>query len=342
MNINLNAEYVTKEKLLQEISDVDIYTFYTKTPVDLSGPIISPLLEDKKPSFGYFVNNKGEVCFNDFRLGGGDCIKFVQLKFGLSFFDAMSKIAIDFNIDNKFIVRQINNKTIGDISLINNIDRSNLLKTAGSLTIGKKSIDFTLKDYVYWYNFGITKTTLLKYNVEKVSYIFINGTPILADNYAYCFSEHKDYITSYKIYQPFNEKYKWLNNHNGSVWQGWSQLPEKGDLLIITKSLKDVMAINDVLGIPAVSLQAEGVKPKPHIIKELKSRFKEILIFYDNDYDKDINWGRKFASELAMEFGFHQVEIPDRYLCKDFSDLVKKIGVKEAKRIWYNFINLPY
>ncbi len=167
MTINLNATYVSKDGLLKEISDIDIYKLYSKKDVILNTALKSPLLDDKKPSFGYFLSRHGEVCFNDFRLGGGDCIKFVQIKFGLSFFDAMSKIAIDFGIDHKFIVRNINKKTVRDISLIDKENRDDLLDTAKSFKIGRKTTGFTLKDYVYWYNFGISKKTLIKYNVEK-------------------------------------------------------------------------------------------------------------------------------------------------------------------------------
>ena len=109
------------------------------------------------------------------------------------------------------------------------------------------------------------------------------------------------------------------------MWQGWKQLPEKGDELIITKSLKDVMSIDSILGIPAVSLQSEGTKPKPHIIQELKNRFKTIYLLYDNDFDKEKNWGQIFAKELYKEFDMINLMIPSEFESKDFSDLVKNV-----------------
>ena len=341
MAINLNKEYVTKKNVLKETTDLDIYRFYTEKDVQLDNPIISPLGGDKKPSFGYFLGRNNEICFNDFRFGGGDCIKFVQIKYGLNFFDALSKIAIDFRFDDKYIVKQLD-REVKDISKTNWKDREDLLKTASSFRLGKSSRKWNTKDLAFWYSYAITKPTLDEYNVTAINYLFINDTPILMSKYAYCFTEYKDRKFTHKIYQPFSTKYKWLNNHDNSVWQGWSQLPQKGDTLIITKSLKDVMAIKDVLGIPAVSLQAEGVKPKTKIINELKERFDNILIFYDNDFDKEINWGRQFGKEFSKKYEFCQVEIPDKYQCKDFSDLVKKYGKDRSKTIWNNVINYPY
>ena len=77
--INLNKIQVSKAGLLKYISDTDVYRFYTGKNVELGTGIKSPLGKDSSPSFGYFIGDEGEICFNDYRLGGGDFIKFVQL-----------------------------------------------------------------------------------------------------------------------------------------------------------------------------------------------------------------------------------------------------------------------
>lgn len=216
------------------------------------------------------------------------------------------------------------------------------MSRSNSADLGKKARDWNLHDIKYWSQFGIDIETLEKYNVAPISYLFIGGRPIHADKYAYCFTEYKDGRETYKIYQPFSEKYKWINNHNDSVWQGWSMLPKEGDQLIITKSLKDVMSITNVLGIPAISLQAESIKPKNHIIHELEDRFKTIYLLYDNDFDKEINWGQNFAEELCKNYKFINLMIPSSFESKDFSDLVKNYGAKNAKEIWEEKIEIPF
>ena len=62
------------------------------------------------------------------------------------------------------------------------------------------------------------------------------------------------------------------------------------------------MSIKSLLNIPSVSLQAEGTTPKPHIIEELKERFETIYVLYDNDYDKEQNWGQLFGNEIADRY----------------------------------------
>lgn len=339
--IDLNLKLVTKEGLLKHIEDIDVYHYYTGKQVDLAnGNILSPLRDEDNASFGYFYSKaNNEICFNDFLLGGGDFIKFVQLKFGLNFFEAMSKIVIDFNLTDKFLYKTIKSTPRKNFNPENFDKREDSLKDSDVSQIGIRPRAYTLKDLKFWGQFNIDYDLLKKYNVVPIEYIFINGKPIYADKFAYAFKERKDGKITYKIYQPFNEKYKWLNNHNNSVWQGWTHLPEKGENLIITKSLKDVMSIVNTTGIPSVSLQAESCKPKLHIIKELKKRFDTIYLLYDNDYDKEVNWGRKFSEELSEEFNLRRLEIIEYHQSKDFSDLVKNKGKKEAKKILTDLIN---
>lgn len=341
MDINLNKKLVTKEGILTYLQDIDIYRFYSGSEIAITGGLYSPLRDDNKPSFGYFIGENNEICFNDFVLGGGDFVKFVQLKFGLNYFEALSKIVVDFNLTYHFFYKDIN-KTKKDYNPNNFEQRDKILSKSNSSKLGKKSRDWKLHDLQYWLQYGIDLETLEKYNVTPISYIFINGQPILADKYAYCFTEYKDGKETYKIYQPYNKQYKWLNNHDDSVWQGWNQLPEKGEMLIITKSLKDVMSITNVLNIPAVSLQAESIKPKKHIIYELYDRFPVISLLYDNDYNSTENWGQKFASNLASYYNIINLIIPEEFESKDFSDLIMNYGTKKATEIWKERIEVPF
>jgi len=344
MTINLNLKHVTKEGLLHFLTDLEIYRMYMKEEVDTRGNMCSPLRDDLKPSFGFFIGESGELCFNDFVLGSGDCIKFVMLKFGLSYFEALSKIALDANLEDEFIIK---NTFRTNINTSNHLKtREDIVKDLNSKALGKTSRNWTLSDLAFWNKYGITKKTLDKYRVLPVSYLHvgINKKIISADKLAFSYTEYKDGNETFKIYQPENVEYKWLNTHNDSTWQGWEQLPETGESLIITKSLKDVMAITDVLGLPVVSLQTESALPKEHVLDQLKQRFKTIYILYDNDFDKDTNWGRQFGKKLEERFNLMQIEIPDEYKSKDFSDLVLNHGEKAAKECLLKLIeeSLPF
>lgn len=340
MTINLNKKLVTKETLLSEITDIEVYQMYLEENFIFNKTIKSPLREEENASFGFFLGENGEICFKDFLLGAGDCIKFVQLKFGLNFFEAMSKIVLDAKLENRFIIKNTFKTTINNFT--QSETREELISKINNFKLRKKKREFKLYDLSYWNQFGITHETLLKYKVEPISHIFYGDRIVLAEKLAYSFEENKDGLVTYKIYQPNSEKYKWINNHNESVWQGWEQLPYKGELLIITKSLKDVMAIKDVCGLNAVSLQAEGVLPKKQVIEELKRRFEVLYILYDNDFDKETNWGRDFGRRLSMEHDICQIEIDSSYKSKDFSDLVAIHGKEEARKVLTDLIELPF
>lgn len=344
INLNKTKQYLSKQEIFKYVDDWDIYKFYINDAnLNINKVINSPLRSDEKPSFGLFVGESSEICFKDFNISAGDCIKFVQLKFGLDYYEALSKIAIDFNFDADFIVKRNANTDYNQItSLTSTKLREDVIKDLITYNLGKKSRKWSLKDISFWGQFGITIKTLERYNVEPISYIFINDKILKCDDHTYCFIENKDGVQTYKIYQPYNKKYKWLNNHNASVWQGWTQLPGKGDILIITKSLKDVMALNDVCGIPAIALQSESAKPKEQIVDELKSRFKDIYILYDNDYDKDENWGRTFGIGMSNVFESKQIEINESYQSKDFTDLVKNHGVEISREWLFQNINTPF
>jgi hypothetical protein len=337
--MNLNKELVTKEELLKEVSDVDVYRCYAPDlEMDLGRRQISPLRDEKNASFALFASNN-EILFKDFVLGGGDCIRFVQLLFGESFFNAMSRIVIDFNLTDKFIYRDIDTNYTPPKEGIN---RAEVMEKAGKALIQIRRRKWNLNDMRFWTPFGITLPTLKTFNVVPLEFLFINDKIIRCDNRTYAFIEYKDGIETYKIYQPSKDDFKWINNHDESVWQGWAQLPEKGDKLIITKSLKDVMTIYSTTGIPAVSLQAESVQPKDHIIEELKERFNTIWLWYDNDFDSETNWGREFGNKIASEYDLLQTEIPDEYRIKDPSDFCKKHGTDATTKLIKKLTELPF
>lgn len=344
IDLNKDKELISKRAILQKYNELEIYRKYLDNGQDVvfGTAILSPLRKESKPSFGFFIGEGNEICFNDFVLGKGDFVRFVQMKYGLTYFEALSKVAVDFDLSDDFICKKLDKtRFINDKK--NLPTKEELLSQVTSLRLGKKRRNWERYDIEFWLQFGISINTLEFYRVEPISHIFINDKIFVADKYAYVFIEQKDNKETYKIYQPFSKDYKWITSHNSSVWQGWEQLPVKGTDLIITKSLKDVMSLYEVTGIPSVALQTESILPKRHVFNLLKDRFPEcIYLFYDNDYDKEINWGKLYGDKIARELGLIDIYIHDRFKSKDFSDLVKNVGKEEAKDILINRILLPF
>ena len=343
----LNQRYITKEDILSRVNDITIYSTYLQEPVTIGPRIPSPFRKDQNPSFGFFKGTR-EVCWKDFSTGEtGDCFEFVKRLFpNFTYFDTLSKIATDLNLpkDSHFFYKDMSHVKTKVIELSEE-ERQLLIdnaKVGNSLQV--KFRDWNNKDADYWMKRGVVYRTLSFYNVRPVSHIFINDNIIAADEHAYCFTEYKDNQATYKIYQPFNTKgLKWLSSHDSSVWQGWSQLPPENDILVITKSLKDIMAMATTLRIPATALQSENTKPKESVINELHNRFGVIYVLYDNDFDKDVNVGRKMGANMCDMIGRAvQIEIPSHYKSKDYSDFILNHGVEKASRWLHNATEIPF
>lgn len=343
---NINKTPLTKEEVFKHVNDWEVYQYYSNVPLPINKSVSSPLRSDTSPSFRLFIpDGSKEIFFKDFNLSGGDCVKFVQMMHDLDYYEALSKIIIDFGVQGNYLLKR-NERTDYNLTKIEDTakyrSRETTIKELNTYKLGKSKRNWELRDMIFWKKFGITKGTLERYFVEPVSHLFLGEKILYCKHKAYCFIERKDKEETYKIYQPEEDKYKWLNNHNFSVWQGWTQLPKTGEFLIITKSLKDVMAISDVCNIPAVALQTENSKPKEQVIEELRSRFKHIFVFYDNDFDKEVNWGRAYGKDLADSFNFEQIEIPDSYTAKDFSDFVVLYGEVMSREFLTNLIKRPF
>lgn len=313
MSINLNSiifdNVLNKDAVLQYVKQEEIYAFYINNDCLHSGLINSPLREDNVPSFALFYhkNHYNKLMFYDFATKEtGDCFIFVSKLFGLSMKNTFLRIAFDFKLSD------FKENSIEKQQVIPNF----IVKEKIDIQI--RSIDFRLKDKWYWSQFKIKRSTLEKFNVAAISHIFYNDHIVNAESLAYAYKEIKDNIISYKIYQPESDKYKWINNADYSVHQGYTQLPQKGKLLIITKSLKDVMSIHDNCNISAVGLQSESVNIKLSVLEEYKSRFDKVLLLFDNDKP-----GVAFSKTIAKQNNIDYFLIPKLQNVKDFSDLVK-------------------
>ena len=350
INLNNNAfdkQYIDTSKLYQYTTDYQIFKHYLPdyyNPGD--GSTWSPLRQDSIPSFSVFYGSKNlKYMYKDFATGeSGDCIVFVRRyyfeNYGrvLSYNETILQIISDLKLP---LLESDSYKSVDYKPVTSNEPRSNNSTKSNSVEIKVNIRDWNNNDKEFWKPFGITKNTLIYYNVYPITHIYFNDYIFNADNYSYAYIEFKDDIPTYKIYQPFNKKHKFINNNNYSVWEGWQQMDLEAGHLIITSSRKDVMSIRDTSGYNSISLQAESVIPKSHVVDELKEYYngtENIYVLYDNDFNKLKNWGKLLGDKLSSEFNFKQIIIPSKYECKDYSDLVKKHGSQKAVKILNNLL----
>ena len=300
---------ITLDYILSRVSEYDIYARYIGQ-FKIGFIYNSPFREDKNPSFGIFRSRKtGKLLFKDHGNGQcGDVIKFVELYTGLTNYNDILK------------------RIVADLSIKNNTKLKSTKEYEPTETvIGIVRQDWTDIDKQYWSQFGITLDTLNKFNVSSIKYYLCNGIVkgiYKEDNpmFAYKVYDH------FKIYRPLADKYtKWRNNLSEADIQGFQQLPEKGELLIITKSLKDVMCLYE-MGIPAVSPSSESTFIPDKALEVLKKRFKRILICFDRD-----NSGIKNMRKISLKTGLKCFLVHKKFRAKDISDAVKLNGFEVVK-----------
>lgn len=309
--------------LLGKTSEFDIMRFYLNIDV-LPALINSPLRQDRNASVSIFSPDGVKVFYKDFGTGEhGSIFDLLGRMWNRTFSETITKIWDD--------IDRVKHNRIN----LNRTRRGVIHKSNSILEVRTRQwFDY---DMEYWNSYGISREWLEFGDVYPISHILItrdNITKVIpAEKLAYVYVERKDGKVSLKVYQPKSQRLKWLSKHDSSVWDLWSRLPDRGDTLFITSSRKDALCLWENTGIPSVSLQGEGYVPKEKVINQLKQRFGRVIIFFDNDYDKDENHGHIYASRLSGMFDLDMVEIPSEYKSKDPSDLFKNHGAETFRRV---------
>jgi len=191
---------------------------------------------------------------------------------------------------------------------------------------------FSELDVAFWRSFYIKEETLSLYKVNAISKYTINGLVKASYSKESPMYSYKVF-NKFKIYRPFEPKAtKWRGNLSSLDIQGFEQLPESGELLIITKSLKDVMVLHE-LGYNSIAPSSESISIPEVVMNNLRNRFKKIIIFYDRD-----RAGLTFARKITKQFEINAIFINKKYKKKDISDYIKKFGVENTKQLLLSMI----
>lgn len=305
---------ITLDWILSKVTEYDIYAKYIGQ-FKVGMIYNSPFRKDKNPSFGiYYSKRTKQLLFKDHGTGEcGNVIKFVSLFTGKTEYnDILSDIVDKLNITN-------NTKLVSSKQYIQPTET----------VIGVVRQEFTDVDINYWKQFNISINTLKKFNVNSIKYYLCNGIvkgTYKRENPMYAYKVYNNF----KIYRPLADKYtKWRNNLTDYDIQGYEQLPQKGDILFVTKSMKDVMCLHE-MGYPAVSPSSESTFLPKDVLEQLKTRFKRIIILFDRD-----TAGVKRSRKLSRETGLEAIFINKKFKAKDVSDAVEANSFEEIKN-WLN------
>lgn len=267
----LKEEPLTKENILKYISEYDVYRYYLPN-VQIGSITNSPFRVDKDASFGIFIASNGDIAFNDFRMGGGDFVKFVRWMENCTFVEALNHINNIFDL--KFIPRGGGNRNNMKPALITKYKP----KIRHKPKIYIKSKEWSELDDEYWY--PLLRSDLKP--VNPIKYFWIDAQLFGTAPLAYSYKYGKDI---YKIYQPTKQagNGKWWSNISASTpWFGHNSLPDTGSHLFVTSSNKDALVLI-CLGYNAIAPHSESQTFTQEQYLEYKERFDDIVVFFDND-----------------------------------------------------------
>lgn len=304
---------VTKDFLLSKNNEETYMSYYLGIPVQ-KGLFKSPLRNDNHVTCSFFRGKSGNLYFKDF--ADNKCLTFegvVMAKYNCTYVQALKIIAHDFGlISNTPVKKQtvkIQPKFEGDKQTFIQIEMK----------------DYTEPELKWWNSFGISRDILHHFKVYSCKTVFLNGN-IYAQSaqhspiYGYYFGK-KDGAEQWRIYMPQRKEFRFIGNVPTKTIQGYKQLPKNGKLLVITKSMKDVMCLYS-LGISAIAPNSETQFVSDKVLEELKQRFTHVVLLYDNDLTgvRFTNKIRKLHPELIVSL------IPRSTGAKDISDYYHTYG----------------
>jgi hypothetical protein len=310
---------ITKELLLSKYSQETFFEHYLGVPVK-KGLFVSPsvLRPDHKPTCSFYKNKSGVLKFNDFAGPTFDFVGCVMQLYQCSYYKALRIIANDFGII------QVEKMEIHPPKIT--YTGYELEETSRSV-IQVETQEFSKKELEWWSSFGVGVTTLKRFKVYSIKSVFLNGVYFTSSSdsspiYGYFGGENSDGDELWRLYMPTKRNYRFLSNWSATMIQGAKQMPRSGEFIVVTKSLKDVMALYE-FGIPAIAPNSENLFLTEAQYEKLQQRFSSIYLLYDKDLP-----GVRAAQKIRKKFPLTKVLLTPKV--KDFSDYVKKYGMMKT------------
>lgn len=318
--MNIDDFVLSLSSILTRIDEYGLYCHYLGFDPDIRGTYSSPIREvDDSPSFSFYnaYPDAGvEFLWKDGALDkSGTIVQLVQYMYGLTYTHALEKIDSDFKLG-------FTDGTFATTKRVLTYKKPEK-KEEATIAVNSKT-QFTEAGLDFWISFHITEETLNLFDVTELYGATINSNQVGYKELAFAYRIGD----KYKIYCPYNSKFKFVNNFPIKLAEGFFQLKKKSDTLIITKSLKDVMVLHE-LGYEAISPKSETTLLPKQYFKWINTHYKNVRVLFDNDMKHN---GDKYP--------YDKIYIPIDSECKDVSDFIREYGKEETKWMLEKILNL--
>ncbi len=304
---------VSKEDVLTRVSERELFSAYCPGFERVGEFFPGNLRSSDSLASAHVEMLSGKLRYKDFgdsNNGSMDIWAYVGARYGLNFLGVVDKISQDFNL---------NHSTVPYPSLPTHFTGEQLPKKQRMIKrLQIKQRQWQQCDKEYWSDrYFITRNELELFNVAPISDFWIDYRHIRAEKQSYCYNYY--YFENYllrKIYQPLSETYKWYSNINSTVVQGIDNIPKTHPLLIITKSMKDLIILHK-LGYPAIAPNNEMGWIPDAVWAKFLQRYPKMVILFDTDPA-----GIASAQKFSQIYNLPYINIPAAPGVKDISDFV--------------------
>lgn len=371
MGRNINSAKLTKQLILQKVSQVTIFSTYLNLSdkivqhcIDSGELICSPIRDDSHPTCGFRYDNKGKLKFRDFAgFFWGDVFDVVAL--------IMSNLYNkSYDVSNKedfikilrhitFTFKDIFYGQEKDINLVNEINTAII-----NIKHKKPIIELVVRnwnddDRKYWNKYGVTIKHLnlnFIYPVEQY-YINRNVNPepkyfytIDDPCYGYFLGQDRNGVNNIKLYFPNRERNLTRFITNCNHLEGIYNLDRNDyDIIVLTKSTKDRLSIGSVLrrikslyggvdkNIGVINIPHETYRLRQNEFDWLYGKLKhrgKIISLMDND-----RVGKLESIWLKNNYNITPIIISKKYKVKDFAELVENNDIQSVATFIKETIN---
>jgi hypothetical protein len=303
----------------------------------LSKKFLSPFQKENNPSFYFYraTNPRFDYYYVCYSTGNkGDLITLCTQLFNDTYGEAVNRLIRDGFAKGDYI----NSKSV--TSIPRKLPNKNPNQYKKNTDIKVVTRDFSKIDIEYWNQYGLDTAFLEKHNVKPCTEVWFNKDGnwriwIKGDNipvYRYLFGDR------YKIYNPTNYKNvgNWLSNVHGEIIQGLQYLPKDGgELLIITKSYKDVLLLRKTFDIDSIAFQSEQIIPRSEIVNYFLDKYAYVYLLYDNDIP-----GKNASDRFIAKYPtITNIMVPEESGSKDISDYYRDYGKDEFEKLIIKMLN---
>lgn len=333
MNLTIRSEKLTKEKILELVSEIDLIMGFWPAGKELkfNRTISSPFRTEDAPSF--IIGNKyGPITYKD--LGDynfrGNVWQFIKQIEGLQNFNQVIA-AVDQRFNLGYTTQKIEGKKVINWTV-------SKLEISVPPHIQVSTRKFNKQELQYWNSYHQDITDLQREHIYACKEIYRNRKKLSQTEMT--FGYYCPDIDKWKLYRPLAPKK--VKNSPPNAWKWDNSIGRldyveeldkmHGNIGILGKSRKDRMVIRKATGIKAIcSVQAEDPAAlTDEVLYQIWERCRTKVAVTDSDKK-----GKEFSWWLCNEHGYIHCNTPDELLeegINDFADMSKCKGLDAVTR----------